>query len=81
MGGNLGWVRFKLPKTATPAQIQSAIDKDAPHVGTLDRLTPDEAAIYPDLRHDRHGRSVRLEQERIGFGWVCRASTRRTSQR
>lgn len=37
----------------------------APHVGALDRLTPAEAGLYDDLRFDRIGRAVRLEQERI----------------
>ena len=55
--------------------------EDAPHIGALERLTPDEAAVFSDLRHDRLGRSVRLEQERIGFGWVCRVIEERTSQR
>jgi len=44
----------------------------APHVAPLDRLTSEEAALYADLRYDRLGRSVRLEQERISFGWLRR---------
>ena len=47
----------------------------APHVGTLDLLSEPEAALYAELRYDRLGRSVRLEQERIGFDWVRRAIT------
>jgi len=37
----------------------------------LSRLTTEEAAVYDDLRFDRHQPRLRLEQERIGFGWVC----------
>lgn len=37
----------------------------APFVGTLSRLTEEEQALYDDLRLDRLGRGVRLEQERI----------------
>ncbi|MDX8409437.1 MAG: DUF2220 family protein [Mariprofundales bacterium] len=33
----------------------------------LPRLTPKEAALYDDLRHNRLGDQVRLEQERIRF--------------
>jgi len=44
----------------------------APHVAPLDRLTIEEATLYADLRYDRLGRSVRLEQERISFGWLRR---------
>jgi hypothetical protein len=33
----------------------------------LHRLTPDERALFDDLRGDRLGERVRLEQERIGF--------------
>lgn len=37
----------------------------------LARLTPEEAAVYDDLRFDRHQPQLRLEQERVGFGWLC----------
>lgn len=36
----------------------------------LSRLTNEEAALYDDLRFDRHRPRLRLEQERISFGWV-----------
>jgi hypothetical protein len=37
----------------------------------LPRLTPEEAAVHDDLRFDRHRPRLRLEQERVGFGWLC----------
>lgn len=37
----------------------------------LVRLTPEESAVYDDLRFDRHQPRLRLEQERVGFGWLC----------
>jgi len=36
----------------------------------LPRLNPEEMALYNDLRDNRIRRNLRLEQERIGFGWV-----------
>ncbi len=36
----------------------------------LPRLKPEEGALYDDLRDNRLRRNLRLEQERIGFGWV-----------
>jgi hypothetical protein len=36
----------------------------------LSRLTAEEAAVYDDLRLDRHQPRLRLEQERVGFGWL-----------
>ncbi|ABM61521.1 Wadjet anti-phage system protein JetD domain-containing protein [Halorhodospira halophila] len=39
-------------------------------LGDLARLTEAEAALFEDLRQDRIGERVRLEQERIGFRWV-----------
>lgn len=36
--------------------------------GVLDRLTAREQALYDDLRYDRLGERIRLEQERISFG-------------
>ncbi|MDO8275261.1 MAG: DUF3322 domain-containing protein, partial [Serpentinimonas sp.] len=35
----------------------------------LARLTPEEAAVYDELRFDRLQPRLRLEQERVGFGW------------
>jgi hypothetical protein len=46
--------------------------EDAPHVGQLERLTTTEKALYDDLRFDRLGRRVRLEQERISFARLGR---------
>lgn len=37
----------------------------------LSRLTPEETAVYDDLRFDRHQPRLRLEQEHVGFGWLC----------
>jgi hypothetical protein len=37
----------------------------------LSRLTTEEAAVYDDLRLDRHQPKLRLEQERVGYGWLC----------
>jgi hypothetical protein len=39
----------------------------------LNRLTDAERASYEELRADRYGRKVRLEQERMGFARVQRA--------
>jgi hypothetical protein len=36
----------------------------------LARLTPGETAVFDDLRFDRHQPRLRLEQERVGFGWL-----------
>ncbi len=37
----------------------------APYVANLHHLTAEEAVLYDDLRLDRHGNGIRLEQERI----------------
>lgn len=37
----------------------------------LARLTTEEATLYDQLRFDRIEPRLRLEQERIGFGWIC----------
>ena len=36
----------------------------------LEWLTEAERALFDDLRKDRRGERVRLEQERVGFGWL-----------
>ena len=39
----------------------------------LPRLTADEQALFDDLRDNRIGQQVRLEQERISFSWLQNA--------
>jgi hypothetical protein len=41
-----------------------------PHLGALSRLTEPERALFEDLRLDRLGPRVRLEQERISYSWL-----------
>lgn len=36
----------------------------------LSHLTTEEATVYDDLRFDRYQPKLRLEQERVGFGWA-----------
>jgi len=36
----------------------------------LAALTTSEQSLYDDLRDNRFGKNLRLEQEKIGFGWV-----------
>jgi hypothetical protein len=47
-----------------------------PHRGELPGLTEAERSLYEDLRDDRLGEGVRLEQERIGYGWLVDALRR-----
>jgi hypothetical protein len=43
---------------------------DRRYTGDTSRLTPDECALFGDLLADRCGDRLRLEQERIGYGWL-----------
>lgn len=47
--------------------------EQSPHRRDLDRLTTDERELYDDLRDNRIGPKIRLEQERIRFSAVQRA--------
>ncbi len=49
------------------------IEETRPTNRTLSRLTPAEMALYDDLRSNRLGNSVRLEQEKIRFQWLLDA--------
>jgi hypothetical protein len=44
-----------------------------PQTADLDGLDPKERALYDDIRFDRLGLGVRLEQERIPFSYMCSA--------
>jgi len=47
-------------------------NEDKPLLADLHRLTPDERALYDDLRDNRIRAGLRLEQEHIGFHWLAR---------
>ena len=47
--------------------------EDKPTQRDLSRLNADEGALYDDLRDNRLGVNLRLEQERIGFEWASAA--------
>ncbi len=45
--------------------------EDKPLRVDLHRLTPEERALYNDLRDNRIRLGLRLEQEHIGFHWLA----------
>jgi len=49
------------------------VRESAPYVGDLSRLNEAEQALYDDIRFNRLGDRIRLEQERIGYACVERA--------
>lgn len=49
------------------------VREDSPHPGPLARLSEAEQHLFEDLVSNRLGERVRLEQERLAFGWVQRA--------
>jgi hypothetical protein len=51
------------------------------HVGPLAHLNEKEQALHDELREDRLGEGVRLEQERISFSWFQRALSSCDAQR
>jgi len=57
---------------------QSALwgEEPMPQQRELQHLTPDEQALYDDLRDDRFGKHLQLEQERVAFGQVQSALAR-----
>lgn len=44
--------------------------EDKPQAIDLPKLSPDEYALYNDLRDNRIRKNLRLEQEHISFGWL-----------
>jgi len=45
-------------------------EEDKQTLRDLPRLNVEECALYDDLRDNRLNLNLRLEQERIGFGWI-----------
>lgn len=75
----LDQLRGSFPGAASLLMDRETLLAHRPHWGEepeparhdLTRLTPEEAAVYDELRFDRHQPRLRLEQERVGFGWLC----------
>ena len=71
-------LRAWLPQTASFLMDRESLlqhrdrwgSEPSPTSARLDRLDADESALYADLVVDRYGPAVRLEQERLDWGWV-----------
>lgn len=46
------------------------VEEEKRFVGDLERLTDPERSVFKDLRDNRYGKNIRLEQERISFNLV-----------
>ena len=66
---------FLMDRETLMAHHAHWVTEQAPLKRPLANLSPEENALYEDLWHDRLGRRVRLEQERIGFTWLQRFLT------
>jgi len=64
---------FLMDRETLCAHANFWVREAAPYAGELSRLNPAEQALYDDIRFNRLGDRVRLEQERIGFALVERA--------
>lgn len=76
----LNRLRHHLPHTESLLMDRATLDahkplwtrepKDRRFTGQLTRLTHSEQQLFKTLRDDLVGERIRLEQERIGFGWL-----------
>ena len=61
---------FLMDRETLLAHRDRWVRESSPTAARLDRLTPEEAALYADLVGDHLGERVRLEQERIDWQWA-----------
>jgi hypothetical protein len=74
----LAQLRSRLPHTASFLMDRETLLAHRSHWGAepgpvrhdLAGMTTEEAGVYDDLRFDRLQPGLRLEQERIGYGWL-----------
>jgi hypothetical protein len=71
-----GAASFLMDRGTLIAHRELWVREPKPHRGELPGLTEAERSLYEDLRDDRLGEGVRLEQERIGYGWLVDALRR-----
>lgn len=63
-------VSFLMDEETLLAHRQHWGRESQPQKRELPRLTSEEKALYDDLRENRLGERLRLEQERVSFDWV-----------
>ena len=73
-------LRTMLPQARSLLMDRATLDAHRPlwgqepadkrHTAALSRLTASETTLFDELRYDRIGERVRLEQERIAFSWL-----------
>lgn len=78
--GILNRLRAKLPHTRSFLMDRETLlahqdlwgeePMDKRYIGEPSMLTDAEYALFDDLRNDRLGRCIRLEQERVSWGWL-----------
>jgi hypothetical protein len=69
--GHFGHVdSFLMDRATLDAHTGVWGNEDKPLLADLHRLTPEERALYDDLRDNRIRAGIRLEQEHIGFLWL-----------
>lgn len=61
---------FMMDRATLEAHASAWGVEDKPLLADLLRLTPDECALYDDLRDNRIRLGLRLEQEYVGFSWL-----------
>ncbi len=61
---------FLMDRKTLMAHKSQWVNEPQPLYRDLARLNTEERALFDDLRHDRMGSAIRLEQEKIGFGWI-----------
>lgn len=61
---------FLMDRETLLAHQPQWIEEPQPTLRDLSWLSDDERALFDDLRDNRLGRQIRLEQEKIAFGWV-----------
>lgn len=64
-------VSFLMDRATLDAHASIWGSEDKPLRVDLHRLTPEERALYDDLRYNRIRLGLRLEQEHIGFHWLA----------
>jgi hypothetical protein len=61
--------------------IDLCIKEPAPTTASLQNLTNEETMFYKDIRENLYGDQIRLEQERISYGYIIQALKNKTEMK
>lgn len=72
---------FLMNRETLLEHIDLCIKEPTPTIAALKNLTKEETMLYKDIKENLYGEQIRLEQERISYGYIIQAFRNKTEMK